>query len=130
MNIRDYRTLKNLTQPQLAKELQEVAEGIDAPLISKMEKGLCDPPEEVIRYINRDDENLTQRDRVLKYIKDFGGITSWDAYRDLGITQLATRIFELKERGYQFNKTIEYGKNRYGKSINWCKYTLKENQDG
>ena len=47
---------------------------------------------------------LNQRERVLKYIVDFGYITSWQAYQDLGITQLGARIKELKDIGYQFKK--------------------------
>lgn len=45
---------------------------------------------------------ITQRDRVINYIREFGSISSWEAYKDLGITQLATRIKELKEQGYEF----------------------------
>ena len=56
---------------------------------------------------------VTQRDRVLQYIKDFGSITSWQAYKDLEVTQLATRISELKNLGYRFSsKTITYTKRR------------------
>ena len=35
---------------------------------------------------------ITQKDRILKYIRDFGSISSRDAYTDLGITQLGARI--------------------------------------
>ena len=31
---------------------------------------------------------VTQKERIIKYIKDFGSITSFQAYADLGITQL------------------------------------------
>lgn len=34
----------------------------------------------------------TQRDLILQYIKDFGSITPMEAYSDLGVTKLATRI--------------------------------------
>ena len=44
----------------------------------------------------------TQRQQIIRYIKDNDGITSMQAYT-LGITQLATRISELKERGYEFS---------------------------
>ena len=70
----------------------------------------------------------TQRDRVLKYIRDFGFITSWDAYSELGISQLGARIFELKERGYEFKKTRIYAKNRYGEKTHYDEYRLKENE--
>lgn len=66
----------------------------------------------------------TQRDRVLQYIRDFGCITSWDAYKELGVTQLGARIFELKERGYQFSKTRIATKNRYGETTHYDEYRL------
>ena len=72
---------------------------------------------------------LTQRDRILQYIKDFGFITSWDAYRDLGVTQLATRIYELKERGYKFRVEFVPTENRYGKRSHYYKYFLEEDKE-
>ena len=66
----------------------------------------------------------TQKDMILKYIKDFGSISSWDAYKDLGITQLGTRIFELKQKGYVFTKERIKTKNRYGNDSHYDKYRL------
>ena len=60
MTIGEYRKLKGMTQPELAKELQDIAPGIDAPLISKMEKGLCEPNDAVKLYIETQEAN--QRD--------------------------------------------------------------------
>lgn len=71
-------------------------------------------------------KKITQRDRVIQYINDFGSISSWDAYKDLGITQLATRIFELKRLGYRFKTERIATKNRYGDSSHYLKYTLIE----
>jgi hypothetical protein len=71
-------------------------------------------------------KRVTQRDRVLAYIRDFGSITSWQAYEDLGIMQLGTRIFELKERGYRFKKEKVTKKNRYGDKCRFDKYMLEE----
>ena len=68
----------------------------------------------------------TQKDLILKYIKDFGSISSWDAYADLGITQLGARIFELKEKGYVFKKERVKRLNRYGREIAFDKYSLAE----
>ena len=45
---------------------------------------------------------ITQRQRIIDYIKEFGSITSLDAYKDLGITQLGARIDQLKKEGYKF----------------------------
>ena len=47
-------------------------------------------------------KKATQRDRVLQYIREHGFITSYKAYTDIGCTQLATRISELKARGFSF----------------------------
>ena len=66
----------------------------------------------------------TQKELILKYIKDFGSISSWDAYKDLGITQLGTRIFELKQKGYVFTKERIKTKNRYGNDSHYDKYSL------
>ena len=67
-----------------------------------------------------------QRDLILQYIADFGYITSFQAYQDLGITQLATRISELKDRGYRFKTENVKTKNRYGKPSQYYKYYLIE----
>lgn len=66
----------------------------------------------------------TQRERVLDYINRFGSITSWQAYVDLGITQLAARIFELKELGYEFTTTRVETKNRFDEKTHYFKYEL------
>ena len=69
---------------------------------------------------------MSQKELVLKYIADFGYITSFQAYADLGITQLATRIKELKDQGYQFKTEDVRTKNRYGKPSHYYKYYLIE----
>jgi hypothetical protein len=68
---------------------------------------------------------MNQKQMILQYIKDFGSITSYQAYIDLGITQLATRIKELKEQGYDFSTEWISKKNRYGKSVAFKKYKLE-----
>lgn len=65
-----------------------------------------------------------QKELILKYIVDLGYITSFQAYQDLGITQLATRISELKDIGYQFKTENVKTKNRYGKPSHYYKYYL------
>ena len=72
---------------------------------------------------------INQRQRIINYIKKFGSITSKDAYNDLGITQLATRIKELKERGYKFKTNWERNKNRYGEKVDFKRYYLAEGDE-
>lgn len=68
----------------------------------------------------------TQGERVIDYIKQYGSITPLDAFRDLGITKLATRVSELKREGYIFNQTYEGTKNRYGEPVHYMRYSLGE----
>lgn len=75
------------------------------------------------------ERKTTQRDMVLKYIRDFGCITTWEAYSELGISQLGARIFELKERGYEFEKERIYTKNRYNKKTHYDVYRLVKECD-
>lgn len=72
---------------------------------------------------------MNQRERILDYINNFGSITSYEAYIDLGITQLATRIKELKEQGYKFNYKWITRKNRYGKPVKFKEYILEVTND-
>lgn len=71
---------------------------------------------------------VNQRQRIIDYINQFGSITSKDAYDDLGITQLATRIKELKEQGYKFETKWESSKNRYGEKVDFKRYYLEKEQ--
>lgn len=72
------------------------------------------------------ERKLTQRDKILSYIKQFGRISSWEAYSELGITQLGARIFELKELGYVFAKTRVNTTNRLGEKTHYDEYRLAE----
>lgn len=67
---------------------------------------------------------INQRQRIINYIREFGSITSYDAYKDLGITQLATRIKELKEQGYEFTTKWESRENRYKEKTDYKRYYL------
>lgn len=70
----------------------------------------------------------TQCDKIIKFIKDFGYITSWQAYQELGVTQLGARIFQLKQRGYEFTKTRVKTKNRYGEPTHFDEYRLVDSE--
>ena len=67
---------------------------------------------------------MTQQELILKYIADFGYITSFQAYADLGITQLGARIKELKAKGYVFKTVPQKTNNRYGKPVKFVRYYL------
>ena len=67
---------------------------------------------------------MTQTERLLQYMRDNGSITALDAVYDLGITRLSARIYDLSERGIKVNKQAEKGKNRYGETVSYFRYSL------
>lgn len=69
---------------------------------------------------------MTQNERVIAYINEFGSISTLEAFTDLGITRLASRICDLKDMGYEFNKEWESKKNRYGEPVSYVRYSLAE----
>ena len=68
----------------------------------------------------------TQKEKILEHIKKYGSITSYEAFIDLGITQLATRIKELKGLGYEFTDEWITKKNRDGAVVTFKKYMLQD----
>lgn len=66
----------------------------------------------------------TQKDRIINYIREFGSISSWEAYSDLGITQLGARIDQLKKEGFKFRTEWESNTNRFGEKTEYKRYFL------
>ena len=66
--------------------------------------------------------SVNQYERIDKYLDDFGSISPMEAFHDLGITKLATRISEMTKRGYKFVKIRESRKNRYGENVSFMRY--------
>lgn len=71
---------------------------------------------------------MTQKDRILKYMKDFGSISALEAMKDLGIMRLASRISEMIAEGVQIEKKYEKGENRYNEPIYYVRYSLSEEE--
>lgn len=67
---------------------------------------------------------ISQEQMILNHLEDFKSITTWEAYKDYGITRLSDRIFTLRKI-YDITDEWEYGVNRYGKKIRWKKYILE-----
>lgn len=65
---------------------------------------------------------MTQCDRMLKYMDDFGYITTYQAVVDLGIASPARRICDLRQRGEVILSKMVYTKNRYGEPTHYLKY--------
>ena len=65
---------------------------------------------------------MTQCERILQYIDDFGSITSAQAFYDLGVACLPRRISDLKARGIQIESQTRLDKNRYGEPTHYKVY--------
>ena len=68
---------------------------------------------------------MTQSERIIAYIEKYGSITPYEAFADLGITKLATRISEMTAQGMEFDKVVETSKNRYGQNVHYMRYSLR-----
>ena len=70
---------------------------------------------------------MTQCERILKYMDDFGSITAAEAMVDLGVMRLAARIFDIASRmGIEIIREKVKGFNRYGEPIVFMRYRRAE----
>lgn len=69
---------------------------------------------------------MTQTDRILRHLQDVGGITAAEAMSEYGVYRLAARIADLKAMGYDIGREMVSGKNRYGETTTFARYTIKE----
>ena len=67
---------------------------------------------------------MTQCERVLRHMRDYGSITSAEAITEYGIYRLASRISDLKKQGIPIEKEMVSGKNRYGEPTSFARYSL------
>lgn len=68
---------------------------------------------------------LTQCDKILMYLNDYGSITQLDALREFGCMRLASRVSQINKNGdFRIRKELEEGKNRYGDKIHYARYFL------
>lgn len=69
----------------------------------------------------------TQVQRVLEYMKNHKYITQKDADRDLGVSRLGARIFELKNKhGIAVDSDFITVKNRFGEKCDVKRYWLAD----
>ena len=66
---------------------------------------------------------MTQHSRILNYLFDHPeGITPFEAFIELRITKLSTRIGELIRMGYEIEKIPESKKNADGEKVHYMRY--------
>lgn len=69
---------------------------------------------------------ITQCQRIIDYMRKFGSISTLEAFNDLGVARLASRIHDLKGQGYNIISETKTSKNRYGESVSFKVYRLVE----
>lgn len=70
---------------------------------------------------------MTQCERIIRHLNDYGSITSLEAMREYGIMRLASRISDLRSRGYRIKVESIEGVNRYNEKTRYARY-VKENE--
>lgn len=69
---------------------------------------------------------MSQKQKVLDYMRSHGSITQIEATTELGCVRLPSRIWDLKRDGYAIERTMVTGKNRFGETISYASYSVKE----
>ena len=68
---------------------------------------------------------MTQNEKILRHLQDFGSITTMEAFPEYGCTRLSARIKDLRNDGHRIRTTFETAQNRYGDKVSYARYTLR-----
>jgi len=69
---------------------------------------------------------MSQRERILSYLKENKTITPLEALSELGVYRLSARIGELRTDGHDISTETLSSKNRYGEHIHFAKYVYRD----
>lgn len=73
---------------------------------------------------------MTQTEKILRHLEEFGSITALDAMNEYGIMRLASRISDLKKQGYPIKSDIEAVKNRFDETCYIKRYSMGDMGNG
>lgn len=65
------------------------------------------------------------KQRIIDYINEFGSITTFQAFTDLGCTRLSEYIRQIREERKVLDETITT-KNRYGEKVWYKKFYFED----
>lgn len=71
---------------------------------------------------------MSQCERILQYIEDYGSITQLDALREFGCMRLASRVSDMRKMGINIVRDMETSNNRYGEKVTYARYRLGREQ--
>lgn len=70
---------------------------------------------------------MKQTEQILAYCRTHKGITSAEAFYNLGIAHLPRRIADLEESGHEVIKITENGTNHHtGAPTHWTRYFVSQ----
>lgn len=73
---------------------------------------------------------MKQTERIIQYIREHGSLDRLQAFTELGIFELSSRICALEKQGYTFKKVRKTAKNRYGDTFSYVKYSFGGAENG
>lgn len=74
------------------------------------------------------DHNPTQNQRILDYLDRYGSITQKDAYNDISVFRLASRVSDLRRLGYPIESEFEIVTNKYGEKCRIKRYRMAKEE--
>lgn len=72
-------------------------------------------------------EKTSQKDDLVNYMRIHGSVTRMEAFSDLGICELASRIGELEKDGHKIEREWVDGRAKNGRSWRIVRYRLARN---
>jgi len=66
----------------------------------------------------------TQCERIIDYMEQFGSISPMEAFADLGVMRLASRICDIQKSGTPIDREMVYTNNRYGERVHYMRYSI------
>jgi len=69
---------------------------------------------------------MSQNERLLLHLKNFGTIQPMLAWSQLGIYRLASRICDLRNSGHNIGKRMITITNRWGEEVRVAEYRLED----
>jgi hypothetical protein len=68
---------------------------------------------------------MTQRDRILQYLKEGKKLTRLNSWDQLGIFEAPARICELRQAGHEIKTKLVTVTNRYGDAVTVAEWTME-----
>lgn len=73
--------------------------------------------------------SMTQTQAIINHMREYGGITSKEAFENYGATRLSGIIYRLKHQGYTITKTSETCITRFGQIVTYARYSIAEDDE-